>query len=148
MLGCAGIHALHELVAQLRKEGIRLALANPSRQVQAQLKRTDIIKEIGPEWIFVRTADAVKMCSLAVREQQEAGGLPDIVTDVNTDDNDSARKGRLSSSSSGGASSDLAAGDAPPVPVADAAAPPAAAPPAPQPVSAQEDFQTPKAADL
>ena len=63
------MHALHELIQQLKEKGQRLVLANPSRRVQAQLQRVNLLTEIGQEWIFVRTADAVKMCGLAVREK-------------------------------------------------------------------------------
>jgi STAS domain len=64
----AGMHALHELIEHLKEHRQRLVLANPSRRVQAQLQRVHILEEIGQEWIFVRTADAVKMCALWVRE--------------------------------------------------------------------------------
>ena len=63
------MHALHELIEQLKVSGQRLVLANPSRRVVAQLQRVDLLSEIGHEWIFVRTADAVKMCALHLREQ-------------------------------------------------------------------------------
>ena len=53
------MHALHELVTQLHVDGQQLVLANPSRRVQAQLRRVDLLKEVGSEWVFVRTADAV-----------------------------------------------------------------------------------------
>lgn len=68
----AGIHAMHEIVNQLRAEGVRLVLANPSHKVQAQLKRTKILEDIGQEWIYVRTADAVQMCALHLRERMHA----------------------------------------------------------------------------
>lgn len=63
------MHALHELVTQLHADGQQLVLANPSRKVQAQLKRVDLLKEVGSEWVFVRTADAVKVCRARVREK-------------------------------------------------------------------------------
>lgn len=66
---CAGMHALHELVSQLHSDGQQLVLANPSRKVQAQLKRVDLLNEVGSQWVFVRTADAVKVCQQAVREK-------------------------------------------------------------------------------
>lgn len=68
----AGMHALHELVTQLHADGQQLVLANPSRRVQAQLKRVDLLNEIGSEWVFVRTADAVKVCRAKVREKLAA----------------------------------------------------------------------------
>lgn len=64
-----GMHALHELVSQLHSDGQQLVLANPSRKVQAQLKRVDLLNEVGSQWVFVRTADAVKVCQQAVREK-------------------------------------------------------------------------------
>jgi STAS domain len=64
----AGMHALHELIEHLSASGQRLVLANPSRRVQAQLRRVNILQEIGQEWIFVRAADAVAMCSVFIRD--------------------------------------------------------------------------------
>lgn len=63
------MHALHELVTQLHADEQQLVLANPSRKVQAQLKRVDLLNEIGSQWVFVRTVDAVKVCRASVREK-------------------------------------------------------------------------------
>ena len=64
----AGMHALHELIEQLHADEQQLVLANPSRKVQAQLKRVKLLNEIGPENVFVRTTDAVKFCQHKVRQ--------------------------------------------------------------------------------
>lgn len=64
------MHALHELIEQLRADDQQLVLANPSRKVQAQLKRVKLLNEIGPENVFVRTTDAVKFCQYKVREMR------------------------------------------------------------------------------
>lgn len=64
------MHALHELVEQLHADNQQLVLANPSRKVQAQLKRVKLLNEIGPENVFVRTTDAVNFCQYKVRELQ------------------------------------------------------------------------------
>lgn len=64
------MHALHELIEQLRADKQQLVLANPSRKVQAQLKRVKLLSEIGPENVFVRTTDAVNFCQFKVRELQ------------------------------------------------------------------------------
>lgn len=63
------MHTLQELVQSLRDAGQRLVLANPSRAVQAQLKRVHILEDIGQQWVYVRTADAVAMCSQHLHER-------------------------------------------------------------------------------
>jgi hypothetical protein len=57
-------------VETLTKKGQRLVLANPSRGVQAHLRRVNVLQEIGQEWIFVRTVDAVKMCQLDMQTKK------------------------------------------------------------------------------
>jgi hypothetical protein len=68
------MHFLQELVETLAKKGQRLVLANPSRGVQAHLRRVHILQKIGQEWVFVRTADAVKMCQLDMQKKKIEGG--------------------------------------------------------------------------
>jgi MFS superfamily sulfate permease-like transporter len=74
------MHALHELVTQLRADGQHLVLANPSKKVKSQLKRVELWDAIGEDWVFVRTADAVKKCQASVQKQladaQEKGEMP------------------------------------------------------------------------
>jgi MFS superfamily sulfate permease-like transporter len=65
----AGMHALHEIVQTLRSDGQQLVLANPSRKVQAQLRRVNLLNLLGQKWVFVRTADAVKVCRAATRNK-------------------------------------------------------------------------------
>jgi hypothetical protein len=56
-------------VARLKTKGMRLVLANPARQVQQKLRAAKLLEEIGQDWIFVRTADAVAMCRQALAEE-------------------------------------------------------------------------------
>lgn len=58
----AGLHALLETAKAFKEDGVRLVLANPSRKVQAAMRRAAVLDVIGPEWVFVRTADAVAAC--------------------------------------------------------------------------------------
>jgi hypothetical protein len=44
-------------------------LANPSKKVRSQLKRVELWNEIGEDWVFVRTADAVRKCRTAVQKK-------------------------------------------------------------------------------
>jgi hypothetical protein len=77
------MHFLHELIDTLTKKGQRLVLANPSRSVQAHLRRVQVLKDIGQEWVFVRTVDAVKMCQLDLQNRKLEGKLADVkVTNV------------------------------------------------------------------
>jgi hypothetical protein len=57
-------------------------LANPSRKVQAQLSRVHLLQDIGQQWVFLRTADAVAVCLAAIRERESKLQLPadDIAT--------------------------------------------------------------------
>jgi STAS domain len=59
---CAGMHTLQEAATSLLEDGVRLVLANPSRKVQAAMSRAAVVKTVGSEWVFVRTADAVAAC--------------------------------------------------------------------------------------
>jgi MFS superfamily sulfate permease-like transporter len=65
------MHALHELVSQLHADGQQLAVANPSKKVRSQMKRVDVWTEIGEEWVFVSTAEAVKKCQKSVQKKLE-----------------------------------------------------------------------------
>jgi hypothetical protein len=64
------MHFLHELVETLVKRNQRLVLANPSKSVQAHLRRVKVLQEIGQEWVFVRAVDAVKMCQLDMQTKK------------------------------------------------------------------------------
>ena len=66
----AGMQTLFTLVGELRKEGKQLVLSNPSRELQKKLKRAKILDEIGQDWVFVRTSDAVAMCEQSLREEE------------------------------------------------------------------------------
>ena len=47
-------------------------------RVKAQLERVHLLEEIGKEWVFVRTADAVTYCSKAlVQKSLDAKGGTD-----------------------------------------------------------------------
>jgi MFS superfamily sulfate permease-like transporter len=74
------MHALHELATQLHMDEQQLVLANPSKKVKSQLKRVDLWNEIGEEWVFVRTADAVKKCQAAVKQRLEEVQNKDLVS--------------------------------------------------------------------
>jgi STAS domain len=70
------MHALLEVTRSLAADGVRLVLANPSKAVQAALRRGEVLDAVGQEWVFVRTADAVATCVAAVAKAG-SGGLID-----------------------------------------------------------------------
>ena len=51
---------------------MRLVLANPSRQIQSLMKKACLLEEIGQEWVFVRTSDAVAMCERELASDESA----------------------------------------------------------------------------
>ena len=54
-----GIHFLHDFIDELRGQGVRFALANPSKQVLRALKRGGLTAKIGSDCLHVSMADAV-----------------------------------------------------------------------------------------
>lgn len=69
------MHAFQELVTELKDDGIQLVLANPCANVKEHLSRVNLLEAVGKEWIFVRTADAVDVCSRCLLEN--SAGLKD-----------------------------------------------------------------------
>eukprot|EP00775_Hariotina_reticulata_P010081 gene10081-10236_t len=53
-----GAHLLEKLHAEMKQQGVQMALCNPSEI----LERTGFPEELGREWIFVRMHDAVTVC--------------------------------------------------------------------------------------
>jgi sulfate transporter 4 len=78
----SGVHTLQEVVAELRKEGVQLALSNPSPSVVAILERGGVPEELGREWIFVSVHDAVCACQAVMAEQGSAAGAGDAAANA------------------------------------------------------------------
>ncbi|KAL4548022.1 hypothetical protein Ndes2526B_g07232 [Nannochloris sp. 'desiccata'] len=56
----AGVHLLHEIISELKSDGIRLILANPSKNVLLMLRRAKVLKELGPNGVQVSVGEAVR----------------------------------------------------------------------------------------
>jgi sulfate transporter 4 len=63
------VHYWFDYVREHRTQDITVILANPSKKVVRQLEEARLVQHIGPENIFVRTADAIEYA----QEQQLAG---------------------------------------------------------------------------
>lgn len=55
----AGLHYFEELIEDLKRDGVRLLLANPSKSVLIMLRRANLIKKLGDGGIQVSCGDAV-----------------------------------------------------------------------------------------
>ena len=62
-----GIHFLHDFIDELREEGIRFAMANPSKEVLRALKRAGLVAKIGAGFMHVNMADAVADADAALQ---------------------------------------------------------------------------------
>mmetsp|Transcript_17379 Transcript_17379/g.52010 ORF Transcript_17379/g.52010 Transcript_17379/m.52010 type:complete len:696 (+) Transcript_17379:162-2249(+) len=62
------VHFWFDYIREHRSAGVNIIFANPSKKVVRQLEEAKLVAHIGPEHIFVRTADAVEYA----QEQQLA----------------------------------------------------------------------------
>ena len=58
-IDATGIHFLNDFIDELREQGIRFAMANPSKQVLQALSRAGLVAKIGAGFMHVNMADAV-----------------------------------------------------------------------------------------
>ena len=59
-IDATGLTGFHDILRDLRKVNIQLALANPNSGVTHSLELAGIPEDLGREWIFVRVHDAVQ----------------------------------------------------------------------------------------
>jgi MFS superfamily sulfate permease-like transporter len=62
-----GIHFLHDFIDEQREQGIRFAMANPSKEVLRALKRAGLVTKIGAGFMHVNMADAVADADAALQ---------------------------------------------------------------------------------
>ena len=55
----AGVHLIENLVADLERDGIKLILANPSKDVLLMLRRGGVLDHLGPGGVQVSVGEAV-----------------------------------------------------------------------------------------
>jgi sulfate transporter 4 len=65
----SGVHMLRDVVRDLEREGVQLALSNPSPAVVGIMQRAGLPEELGKEWIFVGVHDAVAACQAVMAER-------------------------------------------------------------------------------
>eukprot|EP00850_Spirogloea_muscicola_P018449 SM000169S02704 [mRNA] locus=s169:77049:81972:- [translate_table: standard] len=59
-----GVHAFEELHTHLKRNGVQLALSNPSKSVTRILVNSGFIAELGEEWLFLSVHEGVKVCGM------------------------------------------------------------------------------------
>jgi sulfate transporter 4 len=59
-IDASGLQGVSDIIRDLRKDDIQLALANPSAYVAKKLELENVPENLGREWIFVRMHDAVQ----------------------------------------------------------------------------------------
>lgn len=65
----SAIHAFKEIMAEYKERGIQMVFSNPNSDVLSTMYTSGLIGDSNAEWVFVRTADAVRSCVLAMKEQ-------------------------------------------------------------------------------
>lgn len=74
----AGVHLLEDLIEQLRGERADLILANPSRSVLLLLRRSGLLKKLGPGGVQVSVGEAVKYAT-TLMEGEAAAAMSSVL---------------------------------------------------------------------
>ncbi|KAI3870828.1 hypothetical protein MKX03_006812 [Papaver bracteatum] len=59
----SGISMLEEVKKNADRRGLKFVLANPGSEVMKKLDKSDLLEEIGQEWIYLTVGDAVGACN-------------------------------------------------------------------------------------
>ena len=65
----SAIHALKDIMGEYNERGIQMVFSNPNSDVLSTMRTTGLIAEKNADWVFVHTADAVRSCVLAMKEE-------------------------------------------------------------------------------
>jgi len=65
----SAIHAFKDIMHEYKERGIQMVFSNPNSDVLSTMRTSELIHGENAEWIFVRTADAVRACVLAMKEE-------------------------------------------------------------------------------
>merc|ERR1711907_261350 len=56
----SAIHAFKDIMAEYKERGIQMAFSNPNSDVLSTMHSSGLIDDSNAQWVFVRTADAVR----------------------------------------------------------------------------------------
>lgn len=66
----SAVHALNDIMAEYKERGIQMVFSNPNSDVLSMMRTTRLIDEHNEDCrVFVHTADAVRSCVLAMKEE-------------------------------------------------------------------------------
>jgi hypothetical protein len=65
----SAIHALKDIRGEYNERGIQRVFSNPNSDVLSTMRTTGLSAEKNADWVFVHTADAVRSCVLAMKEE-------------------------------------------------------------------------------
>lgn len=65
----SAIHAFKDIMSEYKERGIQMVFSNPNSDVLSTMRTSGLIHGGNAEWVFVRTADAVRACVLAMKEE-------------------------------------------------------------------------------
>lgn len=65
----SAIHALKDIMGEYKERGIQMVFSNPNSDVLLTMRTTRLIDEHNADRVFVHTADAVRSCVLAMKEE-------------------------------------------------------------------------------
>lgn len=72
----SGVHSMLEIVKEFEMRKIQLVIANPNGGVMKVLETAGISERIGRQWTFLRCADAVDACLVAMQDINEPVAVP------------------------------------------------------------------------
>ncbi|CAL9023688.1 unnamed protein product [Prunus brigantina] len=70
----SGISMFEEVKKLVDRRGLQLVLANPGSEVMKKMNKSELLENIGQEWIYLTVADAVAACSFMLHSTKPNPG--------------------------------------------------------------------------